>query len=629
MTQSEQALEAPAGDSESPDQSFEQLDLRPELLRALHDMGFERPTTVQQSVLPHAIAGRDLLVQSRTGSGKTAAFCIPLCQSEVKETPGMQALVLCPTRELALQVAEQCSQIAAHLPLQSTAIYGGAAFEPQVQALAAGKQIIAGTPGRVLDHLRRGTMQADGLKVLVLDEADEMLSMGFQEELNAIVDCLPDSRQTWLFSATIPKEIERLAERLLKDPECLFLSEDFVGVREIEHIYYLVRGADRLGDLSSVLEFENPQLGLIFCNTRNDTAAVAGFLSRSGFAAEAISSDLTQRDRERVMRRMRNHELRFLVATDIAARGIDIADVTHVINFSFPESADVYVHRTGRTGRAGKSGVAISLVSPREIGSFYYLRLIHKIFPEERHLPSPQEIAARREGEDCDKLRSRFSGQTADDAARSLARRVWSRLDGEELVALAIAEILGRAVPTVAAVKVEDDNINPDRDKRPTARTRNPRRVRQSSKESGAEGTPVGSASAEGDRKRRRRRSPVRAVDEDTVDVFTTSDGEEERFESLGSPGKDSTTESQSPAEDEQSVRLYVNVGRRHGIRRADLSAFVSAEGQLDAAALGEVVVRDRHTYISVPSITADALIERLNGKVIADRKLKLEYAKR
>ncbi|MCC6752344.1 MAG: DEAD/DEAH box helicase, partial [Deltaproteobacteria bacterium] len=429
--------------------TFASLGLRPEVLQALTEIGFERPTDVQVQAIPLALARRDLLVQSRTGSGKTAAFGLPMCTGLLDDArEEVQALVLAPTRELALQVANECSRFCTHIPLRTVAIYGGAPMGPQVQALKGNAQIVAGTPGRVLDHIRRGTLDPSGIRVLVLDEADEMLSMGFQEEITAILQQLPAERQTMLFSATIPDEIERMIERYLHTPERIYLSEDFVGVREIRHIYYLVTGGDRTRSLLDILSYEKPELALIFCNTREDTGRVADFLSRNGFEAQAISSDLTQKDRERVMERMRQGELHCLVATDIAARGIDIADVTHVFNYTFPESADIYVHRTGRTGRAGRSGTAISLVSPREIGSFYYLKLIHRIFPEERHLPTVEELAARQEGELCQTLAARYEGQAASPAMRSLARRVWSMVDGEALVGRALWELLSGGTAT-------------------------------------------------------------------------------------------------------------------------------------------------------------------------------------
>ena len=335
--------------------TFAELGLRPEVLRALDDMGFSEPMAVQTQTLPLIMAGRDLMVQSRTGSGKTAAFGIPFANGIAgADDKFVQALVLLPTRELALQVAAELAKIAAHSRLTVVPVYGGAPMGRQVEMLSAGGQIVCGTPGRVLDHLRRGTLKLDRVKCAVLDECDEMLSMGFQEDIEAILDRTPESRQTLLFSATVPEGIQRLSRRFLKNPEFLKLSADFIGVHEIKHLYYSIPGINREHELLSILTFEDPRSAIIFCNTREETSRVAAFLRGKGHDAEAISSDLSQADRERVMARMRAGGIKFLVATDVAARGIDIENLSYVFNYTFPEAPEIYIHRTGRTGRAGK-----------------------------------------------------------------------------------------------------------------------------------------------------------------------------------------------------------------------------------------------------------------------------------
>src|SRR5262249_20391826 len=274
----------------------------------------------------------DLMVQSRTGSGKTAAFGIPLAQLVPAGAVGLQALILAPTRELAIQVSQELQRICMYRNIQVVPIYGGAPMGKQIAALKAGAQIAVGTPGRVLDHIRRRTMLPATLRLLVLDECDEMLSMGFQEEIEAILKELPTQRQTLLLSATIPEEIERIGRRYMREPEKVILSADFVGVHEIDHYYYLVSGVGRARDLLSIFEVERPDSAIVFCNTRDDTGLVAEVLQKHGHDAEAISSDLTQPDRERVMGKMRSGQLKFLVATDIAARGIDISNLPFVVN---------------------------------------------------------------------------------------------------------------------------------------------------------------------------------------------------------------------------------------------------------------------------------------------------------
>ncbi|HEY5317672.1 MAG TPA: DEAD/DEAH box helicase, partial [Solirubrobacteraceae bacterium] len=370
------------------------------MLRALTEMGFAEPMPVQATTYPLITAGRDLMVQSRTGSGKTAAFGIPFANGLVNpDDKFVQAIVLLPTRELALQVASELSKICAYRQLTVVPVYGGAPMGRQVEQLHAGGQIVCGTPGRILDHLRRGTLRLDRVRAAVLDECDEMLSMGFQEDIEAILEKTPSERQTLLFSATLPEAIQRLSRRYLRSPEFLKLSADFIGVHEIKHLYYSIPAIHRENELLQILAFEEPKSAIIFCNTREETGRVAEFLRQHGHDAEAISSDLSQSDRERVLGRMRAGNIKFLVATDVAARGIDIEKLSHVFNYTFPEAPEIYIHRTGRTGRAGRQGTAVSLIGPTEVGSFYYLKLLYKIKPEERALPSEAEIRSHREGE--------------------------------------------------------------------------------------------------------------------------------------------------------------------------------------------------------------------------------------
>jgi ATP-dependent RNA helicase DeaD len=471
--------EAAAGSADR--RTFADLDLQPEILQGLDDMGYERPMPVQIAVYGPMSAGRDIMVQSRTGSGKTSAFGIPIAQRIDAESLGAQALILAPTRELALQVSREIAQIAVHKGLLVQPVYGGAPIKPQIDALSAGAQIIVGTPGRVLDHLRRGTFKPDGIRFLVLDECDEMLSMGFQEEIEKIIEFLPPKnvRQTVLFSATIPDEIQRIARRHMNDPEEIKLSTGQVTVEEISHHYYVVSGVARTRDLLKVLRAEAPESAIIFCNTREETNTVAKFLQRQGYDAEAISSDLAQRDRERVMKRMRDRNLHFLVATDVAARGIDISDLSHVINYTFPESPEVYVHRTGRTGRAGKSGVAISLVGPRELGSFYYLKLIYKIRPEERDLPSGEEMGVLQESERYERVAALVREEPGSEY-RSLARRIWQSNQGERIIGVLVQRLLSQHAAEQAAAAAGEA---PRPQERRAERAEEPREARHAERE--------------------------------------------------------------------------------------------------------------------------------------------------
>ena len=436
-------------------QTFAEMALADDIHQALLAMGFTEPLPVQRRVYRPILAGRDLIVQSRTGSGKTAAFGIPLIQAVIDPAADVknghpQALVLGPTRELALQVSTEVSRIAERRALTVVPIYGGAPMGRQMDQLRAGGHFVSGTPGRILDHIRRGTLHLDRIRALVLDEADEMLSMGFLEDIIEIIKRCPLNRQTLLFSATMPDDVVRLASRHQKSPLQIQMSEGSISASEITHAYYMVPGMGRTRDLLRVLEVERPDSAVIFCNTREETSTVAEYMRSQGLDAEAISSDLSQSDRERVMGRMKAKDLKYLVATDVAARGIDISDLSHVFNFTFPESAEVYVHRTGRTGRAGKRGVAISLISPRELGNFYYLKLTYKIRPEERSLPTEADLQTIREGQYFDRLQADLGLHDPAPVFRSLLRRIISSEEGERLIASLLEQhLLQPAKPAV------------------------------------------------------------------------------------------------------------------------------------------------------------------------------------
>jgi len=455
--------------SETPEeiegaQTFAELGLTDDVLKALDEMGWETPTPVQRDSYPLAIAGHDLIVQSRTGTGKTGAFGIPIVDKLITEDGDEQALVLAPTRELALQSAAEIAKLGAHRDIDTVAVYGGASMERQVQALEKGARVISGTPGRVLDHLKRGTMNASRLRILVLDEADEMLSMGFAKELHAIMERLPKKRQTLLFSATVDRAIKRVAEKHMNEPDFLGLSGDHVGALGIEHFVYMVSGVGRVANLMTVLDTEDPESALIFCNTKAETEEVSAALQRAGFNAEWLNGDRPQREREEVLGRVRREELRFLVATDVAARGIDVSHLTHVINFSLPVNVEQYVHRTGRTGRAGRTGTAITLVGPTELGILYYLRLQYRIFPVERTLPSEGEQRTRREADRIALIDAAYPN-APNESELALARRLITHADAERILAGLLGAFFGTEsadIDKTAAAKRRRGKEHPD-----------------------------------------------------------------------------------------------------------------------------------------------------------------------
>jgi ATP-dependent RNA helicase DeaD len=373
---------------------FIDMPLAPEVQEGLRCLGYEFATPVQAATYDIAISGKDLMVQSKTGTGKTTAFGLPLVERiEMQRGVEPQALILCPTRELAGQVCEELTQLGDPKGVRVLSVYGGTPMAPQLKCLKDGCEVVVGTPGRVLDHVRRRTLRLDSVRTMVLDEADEMLSMGFWDEVTAILDQLPKERQMLLFSATLPDEIRRTAQAYMRDAETINVSRDEMTVEGIRNLFYQAKPKlPKPRNLLYILEMEAPDNAIIFCNTRDDASVVAAFLRRQGLHALALSGEHAQKDRERIMKRMKSGELKYLVATDVAARGIDISDLSHVVNYSLPDFIEVYVHRVGRTGRIGKSGTAVSLVGGRDEMSFTELKRRFGIEFEMRELPSEDEV---------------------------------------------------------------------------------------------------------------------------------------------------------------------------------------------------------------------------------------------
>ncbi|MCL4685941.1 DEAD/DEAH box helicase [Myxococcota bacterium] len=370
----------------------------PEDIRAgLRDLGWSTPMPVQLATIPAMRARQDLIVQAMTGSGKTGAFGIPIVAEVDPELRAPQAIVLTPTRELANQVATEIITIGKHRGVVCLPIYGGVGYGAQLEGLAAGPHVVVGTPGRILDHLGQGRLKLDQIRFFVLDEADELLSLGFWPDMREIDRYLPrkEDRQTCLFSATMPEKVRALTRVFQREPEFVTLSEGQIAPAEIEHYFYLVSAQEKEQALVRILEYEDPESAIIFCNTKDNVRYVTTFLQRRGFDADQISGDLAQAARERAMARIKAGELRFLVATDVAARGIDISDLTCVIGYTAPDSPESYVHRTGRTGRAGKAGIALSLVSALDIGNFRHLQNVNRIQIAERKLPTDAEMLER------------------------------------------------------------------------------------------------------------------------------------------------------------------------------------------------------------------------------------------
>ncbi len=382
---------------DTPSPTFESLGLSEPLLRAISEVGYEAPTPIQEKTIPPLLAGRDLIGQAQTGTGKTAAFALPMLERlEIGRTE-VQVLVLAPTRELALQVAEAIHTYSKHLGrVHVLPVYGGQGIVAQFKRLSQGVHIVVGTPGRVMDHLRRGTLSFEALRMVVLDEADEMLRMGFIEDVDWILSQAPEKVQTALFSATMPNEIRRIADRYLEKPFTVHIERKTLTVPTIEQRYIQVSERSKADALTRILEVEQPEAVLIFTHTKIGAADLAEKLQARGYAAEAMHGDMSQRERESVINRLRRGQVEIVVATDVAARGWDVEQITHVVNYDIPSDVESYVHRIGRTGRAGREGVAILFVTPRQQRLLREIERYTRQRIEPMKMPSTADVAARR-----------------------------------------------------------------------------------------------------------------------------------------------------------------------------------------------------------------------------------------
>lgn len=520
---------------------FLAFNLQPGLMQAVSDLGFTSPTDIQTAVIPLMLAGHDVIGQAQTGTGKTAAFGLPILQQLEPDQPHVQALIVTPTRELALQVAQALQSYGRHQGARVLAVYGGTAYGPQIYELKRGVDIVVGTPGRLIDHINRGRLNLEAVRTVVLDEADEMLSMGFIEEIEAILQATPDTRQTALFSATMPGPIRQLAQRYLRDPQTVAIKQPQLTVAAIEQRYYLVNESDKLAALTRLFEVEPISSALVFAKTRLGTGALANELSVRGFPAEALSGDLSQDAREQTLNRFRQGQIKVLVATDVAARGLDIEDISHVFNFDLPTDPEVYVHRVGRTGRAGKTGIALSLATPAEQ---FRLRKIESYARQKitrADLPTPEEIQAQREAQLVEKM------------------MVWLRRDRcvreREIVADLMEAGFDPILIAASALKL-----------------------------------------ARGEEKQR----PIAPVSE----VVAASSREFQRGrrirsgESVRSPHP---TARRPRGTEKGMVRLTLSAGKSHGLRPADVVGSIAHHANIPGRAIGAIRIHDKHTFVDVP----------------------------
>ena len=376
---------------------FSTLGIRHDIVNAITELGFENPTPIQEQAIPVLLSGsNDFVGLAQTGTGKTAAFGLPLLELLDFEENYPQALILCPTRELCLQITSDMNKYAKNMKnVNVVAVYGGANISDQLRQIKRGVQIVVATPGRMLDIINRKAIDFSQVQFVVLDEADEMLNMGFQEDIDSILSTTPDDKKTWLFSATMPTEVRRIAKKYMTDPFELTMGTKNTGNVNIEHEYYIVKARDKYAAFKRIVDFNPEIFGIVFCRTKIETQEIAESLMKDGYNADALHGDLSQQQRDKVMKRYRDRSLQLLIATDVAARGIDVNDVTHVINYSLPDEIENYTHRSGRTGRAGKTGISIAIINSKELGKIRHIeRTIGKSFTK-AEIPSGFDVCEK------------------------------------------------------------------------------------------------------------------------------------------------------------------------------------------------------------------------------------------
>jgi ATP-dependent RNA helicase DeaD len=424
--------------------TFTELGLDSEVLQAVSEMGFEEATPIQAKAIPVAIQGRDMIGQAQTGTGKTAAFGIPLVSKIPASEDRIVALVMAPTRELAIQVAEEIEKLGRFKGLRSLAIYGGQDIGRQIRSLRRKPQIIIGTPGRLLDHINRKTIRLDDVRTVVLDEADEMLDMGFMEDIQTILSLVPEERQTLLFSATMPANIQKLAQRFLRNPEHISVIPKQVSAPLIQQFYIEVQERMKFDALCRLLDMEPPELAIVFGRTKRRVAELSEGLAKRGYAADGLHGDLSQNQRDAVMRKFRDGSIDVLVATDVAARGLDVSGVTHVINFDLPQDPESYVHRIGRTGRAGKEGTSWTFVTPREIDHLHFIEKITRHRISKKPLPTLSEAMEGKQKVVAERIMETLKGSEEDvNPYKWVAMQLLEQYDSVQLLSAAMKLLTG------------------------------------------------------------------------------------------------------------------------------------------------------------------------------------------
>ncbi|NBX24507.1 MAG: DEAD/DEAH box helicase [Planctomycetes bacterium] len=586
--------------------SFADLGLCPELLAELATLGYEEPTPIQKAAIEPLVRGQDLLGQAATGTGKTAAFALPMLERIGRERANpMQplGLVLVPTRELAVQVAEAFGSYGKGLRVSVVPVFGGADFRRQAMGLRKGAQVVVATPGRALDHMRRGSLDLSALRMVVLDEADEMLDMGFAEDLEAILNGTPETRQTALFSATLPARIARIAEKHLRNPERVQIARE-KGVKgttaKVRQMAYVVPRAFKVVTLGRVLDMEDPRLALVFCRTRLEVDELADALTGRGYRVEALHGGMGQMDRDRVMRKARGEAVDVVVATDVAARGIDIDHLSHVVNFDVPSAPETYVHRIGRTGRAGREGTAITIATPREGRMMRAIETLTKQRFEMVDVPTPDQVRSRR----LDRMRDELVQAVQAGSLEPFLSLVRS-------MTVDPAEVAAAALKAVHEAR-RGEHANEDHVQVPRFQDR-----QESPRDRPAAHAPAPQPARPERGPGWKRKQPERSGWTQRIETGPTDEApaRKPRREQGGGRG-----DRRAP----EFVRLFVGGGKRMGMRPNDLVGAIANEADVNPRSLGGIEIGEMSSFVEVPAQEADYIIQVLRKATLRGRKVKV-----
>ncbi|QYM77830.1 DEAD/DEAH box helicase [Horticoccus luteus] len=563
---------------------FAELGLSPEILKAVDKLGFEEASPIQTAVIPTILEGRDVVGQSSTGSGKTAAFAIPAIEKVDPQLRKVQVLILCPTRELAVQVAEEAGKLSLFKRgVNAVPIYGGQSYERQFRALAAGVQVVIGTPGRVMDHMQRGTLKLDALKLVVLDEADRMLDMGFREDIETILSAVPEQRQLLFFSATMPRAIQDLIKRYSRDPAWIKIEALAQNAPQVEQVYFEVDRRSKIEALTRLIDVNDFRFGIIFCSTKIMVDELDEHLHARGYAVDRLHGDISQAQRDRVMEKFRRKGFEFLVATDVAARGLDVDDLEVVFNYDLPNDAEDYTHRIGRTGRAGKSGRAFTFVSGREIYKLQAMVRFAKLKIRRENVPSMDQVEEARTNVFFEKLRATLEAKEFAPQDRLVDRLLEQGYASTEICAALIHLLQGGAGNSASG-------SGPEKAPLPEP------------KRSAASSAPAWA-------KKVVERSAPTPASSPHVQPAPGGDAAEEEAEAR-------KRKYDRPSRTGQAgyATVFLNIGRKDLVTPADIVGKIAGVTRLPAAIVGAIDIHQRHTLADVTAEHASIVVEKLEG---------------